>query len=206
MTITLPELLLYAGALAILFFTPGPVWVALTARTLSGGFGAAWPLALGVVIGDALWPFLAILGVTWVVSVFGGFMTVLRWAASAIFLIMGLVIIRNADKTIATDSRLTRPGKWAGFAAGVAVILGNPKAILFYMGALPGFFDLTKLTLPDIAAIVALSMVVPFVGNLFFALFIDRARRLLTSPKALRRTNLTAGSLLILVGLVIPFT
>lgn len=206
MTITLPELLLYAGALAILFFTPGPVWVALTARTLSGGFGAAWPLALGVVIGDALWPFLAILGVTWVVSVFGGFMTVLRWAASAIFLIMGLVIIRNADKTIATDSRLTRPGKWAGFAAGVAVILGNPKAILFYMGVLPGFFDLTKLTFPDIVAIVALSMVVPFVGNLLFALFIDRARRLLTSPKALRRTNLTAGSLLILVGLVIPFT
>ena len=205
MTITLTELLLYAGALAVLFFTPGPVWVTLTARTLSGGFSAAWPLALGVVIGDALWPFLAILGVTWVVSVFGGFMTVLRSAASVIFVIMGLVIIRNADKTIATDSRLTRPGKWAGFAAGVAVILGNPKAILFYMGVLPGFFDLTKLTLPDVGAIVALSMIVPFVGNLLFSLFIDRARRLLTSPKALRRTDLTAGSLLILVGLAIPF-
>ncbi len=206
MTITHSDLLLYAGALAILFFTPGPVWVALTARTLSGGFHAAWPLALGVVIGDALWPFLAILGVTWVVSVFAGFMTVLRWVASAIFIIMGAFIIRNADKTIATDSRLTRPGMWAGFAAGVAVILGNPKAILFYMGVLPGFFDLTRLTWPDIAAIVALSMIVPFIGNLFFATFIDRARRLLTSPRALRRTNLTAGFLLILVGLLIPFT
>ncbi len=206
MTISPSELLLYAGALAILFVTPGPVWVALTARTLSGGFHSAWPLALGVVIGDALWPFLAILGVTWVVSVFAGFMTVLRWTASAIFLLMGVLIIRNAGKTIATDSRLTRPGTWAGFAAGVAVILGNPKAILFYMGVLPGFFDLTRLTHPDIAAIVALSMIVPFIGNLFFALFIDRARRLLTSPKALRRTNLTAGSLLIAVGLIIPFT
>ncbi|MGB5556749.1 MAG: LysE family translocator [Paracoccaceae bacterium] len=206
MTITHSDLLLYAGALAILFFTPGPVWVALTARTLSGGFHAAWPLALGVVIGDALWPFLAILGVTWVVSVFAGFMTVLRWVACAIFVIMGALIIRNAGKTIATDSRLTRPGMWAGFAAGVAVILGNPKAILFYMGVLPGFFDLTALGWPDIGAIVALSMAVPFVGNLFFSLFIDRARRLLTSPPALRRTNLTAGGLLILVGLIIPFT
>ena len=206
MTITPPELLLYAGALAILFFTPGPVWVALTARTLTGGFHAAWPLAMGVVIGDALWPFLAILGVTWVVSVFAGFMVVMRWTACGIFLIMGTLIIRNADKTIATDSRLTRPGMWAGFAAGVAVILGNPKAILFYMGVLPGFFDLTSLTWPDIAAIVALSMIVPLIGNLFFALFIDRARRLLTSPKALRRTNLTAGTLLIAVGLIIPFT
>ena len=206
MTISPSDLLLYAGALAILFFTPGPVWVALTARTLSGGFHAAWPLALGVVVGDALWPFLAILGVTWVVSVFAGFMTVLRWVASAIFLLMGALIIRNADRTIATDTRLTRPGMWAGFAAGVAVILGNPKAILFYMGVLPGFFDLTGLTWPDIGAIVALSMAVPLIGNIFFSLFIDRTRRLLTSSGALRRTNLTAGVLLIVVGLIIPFT
>jgi hypothetical protein len=35
---------------------------------------------------------------------------------------------------------------WAGFLAGLAVILGNPKAILFYMGMLPGFFDLRALT------------------------------------------------------------
>ncbi len=206
MTVSAGDLALYAGALLILFLTPGPVWVALTARALSGGFHAAWPLALGVVIGDMLWPFLAILGVTWVVSVFAGFMTVLKWIAALVFLVMGALILKNAGRTIATDSRLTRPGMWAGFLAGVAVILGNPKAILFYMGVLPGFFDLTRLTWPDIAAIVAASMVVPLVGNIFFAFFIDRARRLLTSPRALRRTNLTAGSLLVLVGLVIPFT
>ena len=75
MTIGLWEMASYAGALLILFLTPGPVWVALTARALSGGFHAAWPLALGVVVGDVLWPFLAILGVTWIVSVFAGFMT-----------------------------------------------------------------------------------------------------------------------------------
>jgi threonine/homoserine/homoserine lactone efflux protein len=129
----------------------------------------------------------------------------LRILAAVIFITMGILIIRNADKTIATDSRLTRPGVWAGLAAGVAVILGNPKAILFYIGVLPGFFDLTTLTATDIAAIVALSLLVPLLGNLLLAMFIDRARSLLTSPKALRRTNLTAGSLLILVGLIIPF-
>ena len=64
MTISAVDAALYAGALLILFLTPGPVWVALTARALSGGFNAAWPLALGVVVGDVLWPLLAILGVT----------------------------------------------------------------------------------------------------------------------------------------------
>ena len=205
MTITLADMLLYAGALLILFMTPGPVWVALTARALSGGFSAAWPLALGVVIGDILWPFLAILGVTWIVSEFAGFMTLLRWVASITFLVMGVLIIRNADKTIASNSRLTRPGAWAGFVAGLAVILGNPKAILFYMGVLPGFFDLTTLRWPDMIAIAFLSALIPLLGNLTLGLFIGRARALLSSPKALKRTNLTAGALLVLVGLVIPF-
>ena len=206
MTITALDALLYAGALFILFLTPGPVWVALIARAMSGGFHAAWPLAMGVVVGDVIWPLFAVLGVTWIVSVFSGFMTVLTWVACLTFLIMGFLIIRNRDGTIASDSRLTRPGMWAGFLAGVAVILGNPKAILFYMGVLPGFFDLTKLTWPDIALICTLSMIVPLLGNLILSVFVDRARSLLTSPAALRRMNVTAGMLLICVGLVIPFT
>jgi len=169
MTVSTSDLLLYAGALFVLFMTPGPVWVALVARSLSGGFNAAWPLALGVVVGDVLWPFLAILGVTWIVSVFAGFLVFLKWVACATFLTMGFLIIRSAGQKISSDSRLTRPGMWAGFLAGVAVILGNPKAILFYMGVLPGYFDLTQVTWLDILAICTLSMIVPLLGNLILA-------------------------------------
>lgn len=200
MTITLDGLLLYCGALLILFLTPGPVWVALIARGLSGGFSAAWPLAVGVAIGDLVWPLAAIFGLSWILSIYAGFMDLLRWVAVAIFVLMGWLLIRHADRTISSDSRLTRPGRWAGFAAGVAAILGNPKAILFYMGVLPGFFDLRQITAPDIAAILAVSVAIPMTGNLIFALMIDRVRRVMTSPQALRRMNLTAGVLLIVVA------
>jgi len=206
MTLTGWDIALYAGALAVLFLTPGPVWVGLIARSLSGGFRAAWPLALGVVVGDVMWSLLAIFGITWVLSVYGGFLEALKWVASAMFLVMGALVIRHAGDQIDTDSRLTQPGMWAGFVAGLVVILGNPKAILFYAGMLPGFFDLTRLTGIDIAVIVALSMVIPLFGNLAMALFIDRARRIMQRPAALRRMNITAGVLLICVGLVIPLT
>lgn len=205
MTITTYQLLIYAGALTILFMTPGPVWVAIAARTMAGGFAAAWPLALGVAVGDALWPVLAILGVSLVVSAFAGFMTLLSWVASLIFITMGVLIIRDAAQQITADNRLTRPGIWPGFAAGVVVILSNPKAILFYMGVLPGFFDLTGLTRADIIAIVIISMIVPFLGNLLLALFVERAGRFLKSPKALKRTALTAGAMLIFVGVALRF-
>ena len=205
MTISPSELAFYGFGIFLLFITPGPVWVALIARALSGGFAAAWPLALGVTLGDLVWPFLAILGVTWILSIYGDFLELMRWVATATFLVMGYLVIRSAGKPIDKNSHLTRPGKWAGFLAGLAVIVGNPKAILFYMGMLPGFFDVTRLTWSDIAAICAVSMVIPFFGNLCLALFVDRARRLLKSPDALRRMNQTAGVLLICVGLVIPF-
>ena len=206
MTISATDLLFYAGALLILFATPGPVWLALLARAMSGGFAAAWPLAVGVTVGDALWPLMAIYGLSWIVGQFSQFMAVMQWVAAATFVVMGALLIRHAGKGISSDNRLTKPGRMAGFATGVAVVIGNPKAILFYMGVLPGFFDLTRVAAPDIAAIIALSIAIPLTGNLLLAASIDRARRLLTSPAALRRMNLTAGGLMIAVGVVIAVT
>ncbi|MFN4171313.1 MAG: LysE family translocator [Pseudorhodobacter sp.] len=206
MTVTFHQLLLYALAMAGLWAVPGPVWVALIARALSGGMTAAWPLAVGVALGDLIWPLCAILGLAWVLSLYGDLLEVLRWIAALVFIGMGVLLIRAPARTPGADSRMTRPGLWAGFSVGVAAVIGNPKAILFYMGFLPGFFDLTRINGTDIVAILAVSAVVPMLGNLGLALFLDRARRLLQSPEALRRLNFGSGVLLILVGLVIPFT
>ncbi|KJS41904.1 MAG: amino acid transporter LysE [Roseovarius sp. BRH_c41] len=206
MTIAPFDLMLYAAAMAGLWAVPGPVWVALTARALSGGMRAAWPLAVGVALGDLIWPLCAILGLAWVLSLYGDALSMLRWVAAGVFIVMGLLLIRAPARTPGTDSRMTRPGIWAGFSVGVAAVVGNPKAILFYMGFLPGFFDLSTITVPDIAAILAVSAIVPMLGNLGLALFLDRARRLLQSPKAIARMNFGSGLLLILVGLIIPFT
>lgn len=205
MTVSIWDLLLYAGGMFALWAVPGPVWVALTARTLSGGFASAWPLAVGVAIGDAVWPLAAIFGLTWILSVYGGFLDALQWVAAIIFVVMGVLLLRKSGE-VSTDSRLTRPGRLAGFLTGMAVVIGNPKAILFYMGMLPGFFDLPQLTALDIAAILAISAAIPMAGNLALALSIDRARALLASPDSVRRVNVISGVLLIGVGIVIALT
>jgi len=203
MTISPYELLLYAGALLVLFLTPGPVWAGLIARAMSGGYQAAWPLALGVVVGDAFWPVLAIFGVGWLVSLYADFLTILRYFGALMLAGMGILVIRHAGRRIEQDTRLTAPGKWAGFTAGVLIILGNPKAILFYMGVLPGFFDIANVNGWDIVAIALASMLVPLLGNVTMALFLDRARRLITSPDALGKINMASGAILILVGAAI---
>ena len=205
MTATFLDLALYVLAVLILFFTPGPVWIALLARSMSGGFQAAWPLALGVAVGDAIWPILAILGVSWLINEIDGVMVLLRFSATLIFLIMGTFLIFKGDRNLGENSRLTRPGISAGLAAGIFVILGNPKAIIFYMGVLPSFFDLKDITGLDILAIVSVSVATPLLGNLILAGFVNKIRSVLTSSRAVARINKVSGSLLIFVGLMIPF-
>ena len=205
MTATFLDLALYVLAVLILFLTPGPVWIALLARSMSGGFQAAWPLALGVAVGDAIWPILAILGVSWLVNEIDGVMVLLRFSATLIFLIMGTFLIFKGDRNLGENSRLTRPGISAGLAAGIFVILGNPKAIIFYMGVLPSFFDLKDITGLDIVAIVSVSVATPLLGNLILAGFVNKIRSVLISSRAVASINKVSGSLLIFVGLMIPF-
>lgn len=205
MTLTAPELGLYALGMAGLWAVPGPVWVALLARALSGGFAAAWPLALGVTLGDLLWPALAIFGMGWVLSVYGEALQILRWIAAATFAVMGALLIAKSGTLMSADSKLTRPGRLAGLMTGVAAVVGNPKAILFYMTVLPAFFgDVSRLTAVDIASILAVSVAVPLVGNLGLALFLDRARALLSNPARVQMLNRISGGLLILVACAIP--
>ena len=206
MTISIWQLAVYAAALAGLWAVPGPVWVALLARSLSGGFASAWPLAVGVVLGDLLWPAIAIFGLSWIVSIYGGFLHFLKIVAAVTFAAMGLMLIRKSGNLVAADSRLTRPGRLAGFMTGVAAVIGNPKAILFYMSVLPGFFDLGTLNRADIAIILTISAAIPLAGNLSLALFLSGARSLLSSPERVRTLNQIAGGLLLVVAVAILLT
>ena len=68
------------------------------------------------------------------------------------------------------------------------------------------FFDLTQVNGQDTAAILAVSGVVPLAGNLSLALFLDRARGLLSKPERVQLLNRISGALLILVGIAIGLT
>ncbi|MDB6181014.1 LysE family translocator [Paracoccus fistulariae] len=203
MTLDANSLWLYAGAMVAIWLTPGPVWVAIMARALASGFRGVWPLAVGVAIGDVLWPLIAIFGLAVVVSQSAELLVWLRWIAAIVFVGMGIALLRQAKKPVERDARLTQRGRWAGFSAGLLAIAGNPKAALFYVTVLPGFFDVRQLTGWDVAVIAAMSGLIPFGLNLIMGGAVAAARAKLATPTGLRRMNLLSGGLLILVGCVI---
>jgi threonine/homoserine/homoserine lactone efflux protein len=203
MTITSGQIILYFGALIILFLTPGPVWVAIIARTVSGGSKSSISLALGVSLGDMLWPIIVFLGLGFLISLYSDILLVIRYFAAAILAIMGLQIILKRNYISKGNDRLTKAGFFSGFSAGFVAITANPKASLFYLTLLPGFFDFSKINMFDLTIISITSFSVPMIGNLLLIFFLDRVRFFLSSAKAISTTNLLSGISLIIVGIVI---
>ena len=203
MTIDSNQIFLYFLALVILFLTPGPVWVALIARTVSGGAKSSISLALGVSLGDMLWPFVVYFSLSLLISLYSDILLIFRYVASFVLILMGLQIIYLRNKTLSEDHRLTKSGFVAGFYAGFIAVTANPKASLFYMTLLPGFFNFELIGIIDVCLISLLSFSIPMIGNILMILFVAKVRSLLSSPYAVRMTNLISGILLVFVGISI---
>jgi threonine/homoserine/homoserine lactone efflux protein len=205
MSVGILDLALYAFALVVLVLIPGPVVVATIARTLGSGFRAAIPLAGGVAIGDMLWPFLALMGLSALAELYGEIMQALRWVGAGILIWMGWRLIAHPREAVgaAPDPKLLRRDGWRAFVAGLLVNLGNPKSIFFYIAVLPGFFHIALLTPADVGVIVVMSAVVPFVGNVAWAAAASGARTLLRTPRAVRAVDRASGGALIGAGALV---
>ena len=199
MSISFSDLIFYAFGIFVLFLTPGPVWIAIISRSITGGLNGAVPLAAGVAIGDIIWPTLAIAGSAALAASYADLLLYLKYFAVIIFLVLGINLISNQNSKISLQNlKLIKSSELAGFTAGLLVIIGNPKAALFYLGILPGFFNLSRLTITDCIAIALVSSLIPFLGNLALAVMVEKSREILSSAAAMRKLNILSGGLLIL--------
>ncbi len=84
------------------------------------------------------------------------------------------------------------------FLAGLAVQLGNPKAVVFFLALLPTVVDLQALTVAGYAELCGVIFLV--IGSVFgaYTAAAVRARGILKSPRALRAVN--RGSSLVIAG------
>ena len=204
MSISFSDLIFYAFGIFVLFLTPGPVWIAIISRSITGGLNGAVPLAAGVAIGDIIWPTLAIAGSAALAASYANLLLYLKYLAVILFVVLGINLINNQNSKVSSQNlKLIKSSELAGFTAGLLVIIGNPKAALFYLGILPGFFNLSRLTITDCIAIALVSSLIPFLGNLTLAVMVEKSREIISSAAAMRELNILSGCLLIFVGLLI---
>lgn len=196
---TLLSVLALAGAMFLLAITPGPGVFATVARSLASGFSHAAILVLGIVTGDLIFLLLAVYGLAAVAELLGGFFTVVKLVGGAYLLWLGFRIWRSKPQTERVQG--VRELSWkANYLSGLVITLSNPKVILFYLGFLPTFLDMTQLNAMDVAiAAVVVSTVLGAV-MLGYAWSAHRARQLFTSARAERVMNRSAGGVMMATG------
>lgn len=189
------SLLIFAGALLVAAGSPGPSIAALVARVVSKGFRDVFPFLAAMWVGEAVWLSMAVFGLAFVAQTFHLAFLVLKWAGVAYLCWLAWkmwtapVVVRGGEMPKAKSP-------WRLFAAGMAVTLGNPKIMMFYMALLPTIIDLGAITLAGWAELTLTMALVLILIDLAWVVAAAQARRLLRSARAMRVANrVSAGTM-----------
>jgi threonine/homoserine/homoserine lactone efflux protein len=192
----LAGLLLFSSALFIAAASPGPGIAAIVARVLGRGPKEAVAFSIGVALGDVVWLTFAILGLAALAQAFHEVFLVIKYAGAAYLLYIAYKIwtAPAMAKDVTAEAGTEHPAKL--LLGGLALTLGNPKTIVFYLALLPTILDLTRITVLGFAELVVATLSVLGVVFTGYIVLAARARQLFTTPKAIRILNRTTGALL----------
>lgn len=182
------SLILFAAAYLTVLILPGPGVTALVARVLARGPQGAPAFIAGFAAGALIWFTVAATGLAAIAATFAPLFVAIRIAGAAYLLYLAWKLW-TAPARAATAADAAPDGRGRLFLTGLAINLGNPKVIAFFLALLPTVVDLSTLT-PAGFAELALLVTVIVAGVLgAYAVAAARARRLFASPRALRLMN-----------------
>lgn len=185
---TLVALALFAGALFLNAGTPGPSVAALVAQVLTRGPRTVLPFLAAMWIGEAAWLAAAVAGLSLVAERLHEVFVLVKWAGVAYLLWLAVGLWRRpVDETESDGAAPT--GALRMFLTGLSITIGNPKIMVFYLALLPTLVDMTRINLLAWAELTAVQIAVMAFVDLSWVGIAGRARRFLSSPKALRLTR-----------------
>lgn len=197
-----PELFALFSAMFLLALIPGPAVFAIIARTFASGFSKGLYMTLGILMGDYIFITLALFGLTAVAELMGGAFVVVKYLSAAYLCWLGYSLLRSNPQSLEVEHE-KESGGISSFLAGLFITLGNPKAILFYIGFFPAFIDVATVNTQDVINIMIVATLAFGSVNLGYVYMALRAKRLFTKPSALNVLNKTAGGVMLSTGLVL---
>jgi threonine/homoserine/homoserine lactone efflux protein len=192
---TLSNLLVFALALMVAAGSPGPSVAALVARVLTNGFRDVLPFLAAMWLGEALWLGCAVAGLAVVARTLGVLFTALKFIGVAYLLFLAWKMW--FAPTQVPDGELPRGrSSWRMFGTGLTITLGNPKVMVFYLALLPTIVDLNHVGAAAWIELTAIMFMVLAAVDIAWALLAVRARRLLTSRKAVKIANRSSAAMM----------
>ncbi|MFM0247422.1 LysE family translocator [Paraburkholderia sediminicola] len=192
---TLSALLVFALALIIAAGTPGPSIAALVARVLTNGFRDVLPFLAAMWLGEALWLTCAVAGLAVIARSFGMVFIVLKFVGVAYLLFLAWKMWR-APADVQGSNLPSGQSPWRMFVAGLLVTLSNPKIMMFYLALLPTIIDLSRIGTVAWFELTLTMLIVLMAVDFGWALLATRARKLLSTRRAVRITNRASATVM----------
>jgi threonine/homoserine/homoserine lactone efflux protein len=192
---TLTNLLVFALALCVAAGSPGPSIAALVARVLTNGLRDVLPFLAAMWLGEALWLSCAVAGLAVVARTLGVVFLAIKLIGVAYLLFLAWRMW-FAPTEVSRGELPSGQSAWRMFVAGLTVTLGNPKIMVFYLALLPTIVDLDRIRGAAWLELTAVTLVVLMTVDLAWALLAVRARRLLTSRKAVKIANRASATMM----------
>ncbi|MGB6190327.1 MAG: LysE family translocator [Aeromonas molluscorum] len=190
---SLTAFLAYGVALAIAAAIPGPGVAAIVGRALGTGARRTLPMLLGLAVGDVVYLSLAVGGLAFIANSFFEVFLVIK-ICGALYLVYLAYKFWTAGIDIQDVKKSAgRREGFTSFMAGLAVTLGNPKTIIFYMAILPVVMNLEMVSFEVFLLLIVITFAVLFLVMAPYILLATKARMFFKNPAALRRLNRTAS-------------
>ncbi len=186
--LTLTTLLVFAGALFIAAGTPGPSVAALVARVISKGARDELPFLFGMWAGDAIWLTCAIAGLSAIAETFYHAFVVIKWLG-ILYLLYLAWKMWFAKPDVEEEELPQARSRGRMFLTGLAIALGNPKIMMFYIALLPSIIDIRAVSLGGWAELVVTLFVVLAVVDFTWMFLAAKARSFLKSRRAVMIAN-----------------
>lgn len=188
-------LLLFVTALILNAGTPGPSIAALVSRVITRGWHDVAPFVAAMWLGEVIWLTLAMAGLSALAETFHTAFVVLKYLGVAYLLWLAWRMWTEPAATGA-DAVPDASSRWSMFAAGMALTLGNPKIMVFYVALLPTLIDLSGVSIGLWAVVACVTVASLAFVDLAWIAVAHHARRFLNTPRAVRMANrLGAGCL-----------
>lgn len=189
----LTALALFAAALFVNAGSPGPSIAALVARVISRGLGSVLPFLAAMWLGEALWLVAAVLGLGVIAEKFYLLFSIIKYAGVAYLLYLAWRMW-TAPTDVDGGGMPEAGSSWRLFLTGMALTIGNPKIMVFYLALLPSLIDLQAVTALGLAELVVTAVLVMMTVDLAWAFAASWARGWLRSPKAVKVANRTGAA------------
>jgi threonine/homoserine/homoserine lactone efflux protein len=202
MTLNISRIAALSGSMAVLAALPSVSVLAVTAKSASLGFMHGVFTAIGIVIGDIIFILLAVFGLVTLVHTMGSAFFLIKYICGAYLIWLGINLWRSNSKQTQHNQENAGSSLLESFATGLLITLGDQKAVLFYMGFLPAFLDLNKLTSTDISALILITLCSVGGVKICYAYAADKANTFL-SGKKVRVMNVIAAFVMLLAGILV---